>query len=370
MKLFKAKSKSTTVSISNETILRTISIIVILVLSVRIIGQLSHVLTLLGVSLFLAIALNPAVTRISRALNIKSRALATGLAYIFVLALLSLFLSLVLPPLVHQTTDFIKQIPQTISDFRTGDSSLSKTIHHYKLDGQLENISHEISSRVNNLPGPVLSTAGKIGSTIVAFLTVLVMTFMLLVEGPEWLERMWSMQAVDARARRKQVVHRMYRVVTSYVNGQVFIAAVAATFATVALFIGSSIAHVSVNPVALAGIVFVFGLIPLIGNTLAATIVILFCFFQSPGLAIGMTIYFLVYQQTENATLQPYIQSRSNNLTPLIVFVSALIGATLGGLLGALAAIPVAGCIRVLFDEYLVERLVIADEDDEKKVVV
>jgi predicted PurR-regulated permease PerM len=139
----------------------------------------------------------------------------------------------------------------------------------------------------------------------------------------------------------------------------------------VALVIGSTLANVTINPVALAGIVFVFGLIPLIGNTLAAALVIVFCLFASSGLAVGMAIYFLLYQQIENATLQPYIQARSNNLTPLIVFISALIGAQLGGLLGALAAIPLAGCIRVLLDEYSDVSIPLAEElekdSDDKK---
>ena len=92
------------------------------------------------------------------------------------------------------------------------------------------------------------------------------------------------------------------------------------------------------------------------------------CLFASTGLALGMTVFFLLYQQVENATLQPYIQAKSNNLTPLIVFVAALVGAQLGGLLGALAAIPIAGCIRVVIDEYYHVETVDAAEKAEEVV--
>lgn len=357
MKFHFSKGKATTISISNETIARAILITIAAIIGLRVLSDLSHVLTLIGVSFFLAIALNPAVARISHAMGIKSRALATGLAYISVLAVLVMFAALVVPPLVSQTTDFVRDIPQTIDDFQGGDSALSQTLQRYKLDEQLRNISQELSGKVGDLSGPVLSTAGRIGSMLVSIITVLILTFMMLVEGPVWLERIWSMQAASVRERRRKVVMRMYRVVTSYVNGQVLIAVIAASFATVALIIGSAIADVSINPVALAGIVFLFGLIPLIGNTLAAAIVVLFCLIASPGLALGMAIYFLLYQQIENATLQPYIQARGNDLTPLIVFVSAIVGASLAGMLGALAAIPIAGCLRVLFDEYVADRL-------------
>jgi predicted PurR-regulated permease PerM len=145
----------------------------------------------------------------------------------------------------------------------------------------------------------------------------------------------------------------MYGVVTGYVNGQLLIAAIAATFAGIALLILSTLFKADINPIALAGIVFVFGLIPMFGNILAAIIVVLACLLTSLPLAVAMGIFFILYQQIENATLQPYIQSRSNQLTPLIVFIVALIGVGLAGIIGAIAAIPVAGCVKVLIDDFL-----------------
>ncbi len=79
--------------------------------------------------------------------------------------------------------------------------------------------------------------------------------------------------------------------------------------------------------------------------------VVIICLFVSFPMALTMAIFFLLYQQIENATLQPYIQSKYNELTPLIVFIAALIGVSVAGFLGALIAIPVAGCLRILFIE-------------------
>lgn len=355
MKFFSKKQDS--ISITNDTIVRTIVITILAILVWRMLGRLTVVLTLIGLSAFFALALNPAVSWIGQRLRTKNRALATGIAYITVLIVIISFLLIVVPPLVRQTTDFAHNIPSSINNFQNQDTSLARTIRRYHLNTKIDDIRHDISNRVDNISGPVLSTAGKLGAALAKTITVIVLTFMLLVEGPLWIERMFGMMHKDKRAQRRRVAHKMYRVVTGYVNGQLLVALLAASFASVALLIGTSIANVSVNVAALAGIVFIFGLIPLIGNTIAAILVCLFCLFASAGLAIGMLVYFIVYQQIENATLQPYIQSRTNQLTPLLVFVSALIGANLYGLLGALAAIPVAGCIRVLFDEYVADKL-------------
>jgi predicted PurR-regulated permease PerM len=355
MKFFTKKENS--ISITNDTIIRAIVITILAILAWQMLGKLTGILKLIGLSAFLAMALNPAVSWIGRHLRTKNRALATGVAYISVLAILISFILIVVPPLVRQSTDFARSLPSSINNFQNQDSSLARTIHRYKLDDKVDDIRHDISNRVDNISGPVLSTAGKFGAAIAKTITVLVLTFMILVEGPLWLDRILSMMPKETRQKRREVGQKMYRVVTGYVNGQLFVALLAASFASIALLIGSSLANVSVNVAALAGIVFIFGLIPLIGNTIAAILVAIFCLFASTGLAIGMIIYFIVYQQIENATLQPYIQARNNQLTPLLVFVSALIGASLAGLLGALAAIPVAGCLRVLFDEYYADRL-------------
>lgn len=95
----------------------------------------------------------------------------------------------------------------------------------------------------------------------------------------------------------------------------------------------------------------------MIGNTLGAVIVVLVCALTSFPLAIAMAVFFLVYQQLENVTIQPYIQSRKNELTPLLVFIAALCGIGLGGLIGGFVAIPLAACIRLLAKDAYQHRL-------------
>ena len=349
------KKPATVISISSETIIRTIAFTIAAVLLLQFIAATSHQLTLLAIAAFLAIALNPAVRWISKHFKTKSRVAAAGIAYVIVITLLAGFLTFIVPPLIRQTTEFVQNIPQTVEDFQTQDSAIARFVRDNDIDIRLEQAAEDFTNRFgDDLDGQVLDTASRVGSTLVSIITVLVLTFMMLVEGPTLINKALGYMPKDTRKERKRILGRMYRVVTAYVNGQVLIAAIAAAFALITLLIASAITDSSVNVIALSGIVFIFGLIPLIGNILAAVLVVLFSLFASPVLALIMAVYFVFYQQIENVTLQPYIQSRSNQLTPLTVFVAAILGAGFGGLLGALVAIPTAGCLKVLFEEKFV----------------
>ena len=346
-----------TVTVSNRTLVRIIFLIVLAVLVITFFRNISQPLTLIFLSFFLALALNPAVSWIASRLKSKSRVRATAVAYIAVILIVVGFFSLTVPPLVKEVREFIKDAPRIAANFKNQDSSVADLARRYEINEQIEKITSDLSSRLSDVRGPVLSTSKRIGATFVSTVAVLVMTFMMLIEGPMWLDKLWRTMPKEKRKHNKQLAHKMYGMVTGFVNGQLVLAIVASIFALFALLISSTILDVSINAVALAGIVAIFGLVPLIGNPLAAAIVIIACLFNSVALAVVMLVYFIVYSQIENATLQPYIQSRANDLTPLIVFIAALIGIGFGGIIGALVAVPVAGCVKILVEDYFSTRM-------------
>ena len=338
------------ISIETSTIIKGIVLVISTVLIIGVFHNLARPIVWILVAFFLAIALNPGVSWIARHLKSKSRIKATALSYIILIAFLITFFSLITPPLVKQTVDFVRDIPQTLEDLKTERSPAGRFVSKYKLQDEVNNLAKDVGNKTKDISQPAIATATTIGTTLASIITILVLTFMMLVEGPQWLDRLWAMQPASKRKQRKDTANQMYRVVTSYVNGQLLIAFIAGVFACIALLIASQIFNANINAIALGGIVGVFALLPLIGATLGAVIVIIACLFVSFPLAITMAIYFIVYQQVENITLQPYIQSRNNRLTPLVVFISAIVGASIGGLLGALLAIPAAGCLRILME--------------------
>ncbi len=340
-------NQTITVSFSNQTVVRVVLFVVIAFLIVGFFEKISGALRLILISGFLALALNPVVSWTSKYLPSKSRVRATAVAYLAVITLLIGFIALVVPPLVSQSIDFVDTIPLTVNDIQNQDTPIVRFIERYDLTEEYTQAISEVKNNFDNVSGRAFSVATTVGGGLVATITVLVMTFMMLVEGPRWIDRFVSMQPKGKVDKRVKVLRDMYQMFTGYVNGQLLIAFIAASFAFFALAITSTILNVSINPIALAAIVGLIGLIPMIGNAIAAVIVVLFCLFVSLPLAIIMGIFFLVYQQVENATLQPYIQSRYNELTPLTVFVAAIIGVSVAGFLGALIAIPIAGCLRI-----------------------
>ncbi len=351
--MFGRKKDAQEITISNETVLRVIGFGIATLLAIRFLENIIHPLTLIFVSFFLALALNPAVNWVSERLKSRSRVRATSMAYVAVISVLIFFLSLIVPPLVRQTTNFVQDIPSTISNLKRDQGAVGDFVRKYNLEDQVNELASSWSKNIGTVQSKVVSTANRVISNLVSIITVLILTFMMLVEGPKWLESFWSQYPEKRRKHAKKMARKMYGVVTGYVNGQVLVAAIGASFSIIALFIATSVFNApSVNPIALGGIVFLFSLIPTVGAILSSIVVVLFSLFASVPLAITMFVYFIIYQQIENATIQPYIQSRTNELTPLLVFLAAILGIGFGGFLGAFIAIPAAGSVKVLVDDY------------------
>lgn len=362
------KPDSVDVTFSNRTIIRVVLVVALSIIGIQFLGRIAHPLTLIFVSVFLAVALNPAVSWISKKLKTKSRVLATGIAYLIVVTLICSFVWLVVPSTVKQGLDFINDVPTNLEEVRQNNTPLARFINRYNLTPAIESTARKVQENVDDVGKSAVNTVSRIGGLVISVITVFVLTFMMLVEGPNWLKKVWAMQDPKHVPKRQRAVQRMYKVITGYVNGQLFLAIIAGLFAMVALSIASSLLGYSINVVVYASIVTLFGLIPMFGNTIAAIIVVLLCALTSVPLALIMLVFFIVYQQLENVTLQPYIQAKSNELTPLLVFVAAIVGIGFGGFLGALIAIPIMGCLKVFVTEFYGDRLSFHDPSKNKEI--
>ncbi len=349
------------VTISNRTILRILGLITFSFIGLLAIRQASHALTLLFIAFFLSLALNAPVHALSQAIPGKrrgSRTLATALSFFIIISLLIGFLASIVPPLVKQTSSFLNEVPALVEQLRDESSSTGSFVRKYKLEDQVDKLSTQLSSRLKNLSGSAVSTLTRVGSSIFSSLTVLVLTFMMLIEGPRWIAFARRLMPDNKEQHAEKLARDMYKVVKGYVNGQVLLAAIAAIIIVIPLFL----LDVS-YPVALMVIIFICGLIPLVGHTIGALIVSAVALFNSPGTALVVLSIYILYQQIENYAIQPRIQANSTDMSPLLVFSSVIIGVSFSGLVGGLVAIPVAGCVRILLLDYLNHKNILTPSD-------
>lgn len=347
----KDKSNMVTLNIPTRMVVKTLILVVAVVLGLMAIAKASHPLTLIFVALFLTLALNAPVHWIAQHIPGKrrgSRTVATGVSFLIVLVLMVGFIVAIVPPLVRQTGTFIKNAPELLEQTRDPDTSLGRAVDRYGLQDDIDKLSHQLSERLGDIGSTAVSSFGRLSGNVFSILSVLVLTFMMLIEGPRWLRFFRDVIPDEHHTRADHLARDMYRVVKGYVNGQVVLALLAALLILpVFLIVGVD------YPAALVVIVFICGLIPLVGHTIGAIIVSIVALFTSPWAALIVLVYYILYQQIENYIIQPKVQANSTNMSPLLVFASVLIGVSFGGLLGGLVAIPVAGCIRIALLDYL-----------------
>ncbi|HUD05564.1 MAG TPA: AI-2E family transporter [Candidatus Saccharimonadales bacterium] len=340
------------VNISNRTVIRVLVLVALAIVGLAALRKAEHSLVLIFTASFLALALNTPVHWLAQKLPGKrkgSRVIATTISALIVIIILGAFFASITPPLVRQTNNFIDAIPHIIRETHNQKSTLGKIVHRYHLSNQVTNFSNEVKSHLHNLSGDAVSTVGRLTTSVFSVLAILVLTFMMLVEGPRWLKKIHKeFVPTEYSERATKIASEMHDVIRGFVNGQVLLASIAALLITPMLFI----LHIS-YPLALAVIIFICGLIPMVGHTLGAIIISIVALFHSPVAALIILIYYILYQQIETYIIQPRIQANSTKLTPLLVFAAVVIGVSFNGLLGGLVAIPLAGCLRVLVVNYL-----------------
>ena len=353
MKLFHPSSadQKVEVTVSNNTMLRILAMVVVIVLGLRFLDLAGPALLLIFMSFFLALALNAPVHWISQHWPGKrrgSRVVATSISYVFVVVALGTFLAILIPPAARQVTSFVQSAPDIVADLQDQNGPIGEFIRDNNLEGIVEDLSSELSSIAKSTGSTAVSTVTAFGSRLVSLLVVLAMTFMMLVEGPRWLRLARRLLPADRRDHISALAGDMYGVVRGFVNGQVTLAFIAAIMMLpVLLIMGVPYAG------ALAVIVFVCGLIPMIGHIIGSVIVTIVALFTSPLAALVVLGYYILYQQIENYVVQPRIQANTTNMSPLLVFVALTIGVNMNGVIGGIVAIPVMGCIRIVVVDYL-----------------
>jgi predicted PurR-regulated permease PerM len=339
------------VDFRTRTVLRVLLIVLAVSIILEVVWIARHVLTWVVISLFLALALNPLVSWIQRRTPL-SRGLAIGVAYLLVLIAIAGMGATFLPKLIDEVNGFVQALPDYVHDLTHGRGRLGFLESKYHVVEKVrEQVQKGGATKVLGLSGAALSVTKSIISLIAATVTIVFLTFFMLLEGRAWLDRLYALFPEESQPRVRRIGEEIYKTVGGYVNGNILISVIAGASATIVLLIlGVPYA------VALGLLVAVLDLIPLAGATVAGIVISVVAFLHTIPAGIVVVIFVIVYQQVENHFLQPVIYGRTVQLSALTVLVAVLVGAELAGILGALAAIPVAGTLQVLIRDQLAHR--------------
>jgi predicted PurR-regulated permease PerM len=288
----------------------------------RALASASQVFVLILVALFLATGLNPAVEAIRK--RGVSRTTAVSIIFTSVIFLVILFGALVVPPLVTQGTQLIETAPALLNQLKDNATIASINTQYGVIDSLQTKLSEVTSdgALLFSAFGGVIGVGKSVLSGTFTALTILV----LLTE------------AVIAR-------------VGAFVGSQILVSAMAALFMTLlALLLGLP------SPIAIGIIIFVCGLVPLIGHFIGSAIYTIIAFTQSISIGVIAFIGYVVYVQIENYILTPKIIKRSLNVPGAVTIISALIGTSLLGLVGGLLAVPIAASVILILEEVVFPR--------------
>ena len=320
-------------------------------------------LIIIGGALFLALALSAPVNKIRSYIPGRSRVAATALAYVAVVVFLGTFLMLVVPPIIDQTSKLAENAPSMVEGFTSQSQQIEDLVNKYnvqpQIDRALENAKNQSTEWAANIGSSVVGSVGSFFSAMAALFIGLVLSFLMLIEGPTFMKKIWNLYDDEEKMNKhKELVKKMHNVVTGYVTGQLSVSGIGGLASGAIVFILSFIFE-GVDPeLALPAIAisFVLSLIPMFGATIAGVIITILLVINSVPAGIAFLIFFIVYQQIENNLISPAIQSKYVELSPLTVLASVTIGLYLFGLAGGIISIPIAGVIKVLLEEFTSQR--------------
>jgi predicted PurR-regulated permease PerM len=301
-----------------------------------------------AIALFIAISLDPAVRFLVR--RGVRRGLAVTIIFVILLGLVAAFLMSVIPAMVSQFTALTHDLPGYLAQLSDRSSRYRQLSDRYNLTPQIQKI---ISSAPGKLGSGLLGLTGRIFGALFSTLTVLVLTIYFMADLPRLRHGLVRLFPRNRRAQLGRVADVVIDKVGAYMIGNLLISLVAG----LASFVCLTALRVPFS-VPLAFVVALTDLIPMIGATLGAVIVVLLTLFATElwPTTVLVGIFFVVYQQLENYLIAPRILRSSVNLSAAAVLMAGLIGATALGLVGALMAIPVAAALKVVLAEELQAR--------------
>lgn len=307
----------------------------------RAIGDITSVLVLIGLALFIAVGLNPILVVLVR--HGLSRRLAVAMVTLSLAIAVGAFVIAAVPPVTHEVQILVTNYPRYKANLASGRGWAGNLVARLHLTRYFKGKS---KLDITSITGGVLGAGKLVLSLGVATVSVAVMTVYFLIALPG-VKRLWlSLVPISRRHRVELLTEEVFDRVGGFMLGNLLTSAVAGT----GTFIWLSVFGV---PYALLLAIFValFDLIPMVGSTIAGLVVTAVSLARGVPLAIATGIFYIVYRLVEDYLLNPRVMKHTVKVSPGLTIIATLIGGTLLGLVGALVAIPAAATIELLLQE-------------------
>lgn len=366
------------IEIDTKTLIRFWLVIFGFIILAGAIWIAKDVLIMIIIAAFLALALNSPVAKIAKILpgSSKNRVGATAVAYLIIVLIFGALFSVLTPIITDQVKHFSKDLPQIVQNYTGEQSGIRRFITENHLEGMIsqavDSVTRSINSSVSKLGDVFFGSIASIVGWIISLFMVLAMAFLMLVEGPDLIDKIFKVFYTDKilEKNHRRILSRMYGTVSGYVSSIVTICSISATCGSITTAILALIFDFPISLMApIAVLLFIFGMIPMVGTTIAGVLSALIIGLNSPTAGLIFLAYFLIYQQIENNVISPMVQARNNQLSALIIFIALTVGVYAFGLLGALLAIPLAACAKILVQEQLKSRKRRSQEENSERLV-
>jgi len=330
-------------------IVRAVLILTACGIMLYLVWRVRTVVRLGAISLFLALALLPIVDAVVGRIRMPRTLIILGL-YVVLIASVAVIGYVVVPSLVKEVGQVSHDAPRYAADLRHN-ATFRRYDNRYHITAKLVRDARRLPEMLGHLVGPLKDVTVQAASFIGQLVTVLALTFLLLLHGRQYVNLGLSLTG-SREERYRRVIIDINKAVADYVLGNVVIS----VLATIATWIVLSILGVP-YALSLGFVVGFFDLIPLVGATLGAIFVgIATVTTDFPTATIVWVAFIIVWQRFEDYVIQPLVYGRTLKVNPIVTIVSVLAGASLLGILGALLAIPTAAAIQIVLQDWWANR--------------
>ena len=333
---------------SVKTTLRVVAVVIAALLAVYLIYLLRTPLTWIVIAGFIAVAVSGPIRWLQQYMR---RGLAVAVMFIGLLLVPVLLGLILVPPVVTEIQNLADRVPQYAQDVREfvrDNEQLRALEEDYDITGRIEEEAAKLPEKLGGAAGVLGDIGLGLVNSLFAGITIFILAIFLVGAGPGWMKSFIARRPEAQQPTIRRTADRIGVAIGGYCAGALGQAAVAGLTAWIVL----TILGVPYAP-ALALIVAILDLVPLVGATLGAIVVgIVTLFNDFPTDTIVWAAYSIAYQQLENSVIQPRIQARAVQVEPAIVLIAVLFGSTLFGVLGALLAIPFAAAIQIGIREW------------------